>query len=39
LDGGIERTDAGFIAVNQFTVDVDDQVLVLGIELLKHEEL
>jgi len=34
----IERTDPGFVAMDQLTVDVDDQVAVPGIKFLKHEE-
>ena len=36
LDRGIERTDPGLVAVDQFTVDVNDQVFVLRIKLLLH---
>ena len=37
LDCGIERTDSGFVAMHELTVDVDDQVAVLGIKFLKHK--
>ena len=36
LDRGIERTDARLVAVDQLTVDVNDQVLVLRIKFLLH---
>ena len=32
----IERTDPGFVAMHQLTVDVDDQITVLAIKFLKH---
>src|SRR6266404_1931712 len=37
LDGGIERADASFIAMNKPVVDVDDQIAVSFVEFLQHE--
>ena len=34
----IERTDPRFVAVDELTVDINDQVLVFAIKFLKHEE-
>ena len=34
----IEWTDPGLVAMDELTIDVDDQVAVLGIKFLKHEE-
>ena len=34
----IERTDPGLVPMHELTIDVDDQVAVLGIKFLKHEE-
>ena len=34
----IEWTDPGLVAMHELTIDVDDQVAVLGIKFLKHEE-
>jgi len=39
LNRGVERADAGLVTVNQLTVDVDQQILVLRIELLEHRSL
>src|ERR1700736_4658830 len=36
LHRGIERAHSGFVAMHKLAVDVDDQVLVLGIEFLLH---
>jgi hypothetical protein len=33
----IERTNPGFVPMHQLTVNVDDQVFVLGIGFLKHK--
>jgi hypothetical protein len=33
----IERANTSLIAVNQATVDIDDQVAIAFVELLKHE--
>src|SRR5712691_6768395 len=38
LHGGIERTDPGFAALHQLTVDVYDQVAVLRVKFLQHEK-
>ena len=32
----VEGADAGLVTVDQLAVDVDEEVLVLGIELLEH---
>ena len=36
LHGGIERTDAGFIAMHELTVDIDNQVAIFLVEFLEH---
>jgi hypothetical protein len=38
LDSRIERADSGFVAMDQLPVDVDDQVAVFRVKLLKHEK-
>ena len=37
LHRGIERTDPGLVPMHELTIDVDDQVAVLGIKFLQHE--
>src|SRR5438034_10699253 len=37
LDRRIERADSSFVAMDQLTVDVNDQVLVFRITFLEHE--
>jgi hypothetical protein len=37
LDSRIERANPGFVAMDQLSVDIDDQVAVSFIEFLKHE--
>src|SRR5262245_22934991 len=36
LHGRIKRTDAGFVAVYELTVDINDQVAISLVEFLKH---
>ena len=38
LDRGIKWADARFIAVEQASVDIDDQVSISFVELLEHVE-
>jgi hypothetical protein len=38
LHRGIKRTDPGYIAMHELTVDIDDQVAILRIKLLEHEK-
>jgi hypothetical protein len=38
LHSGIKRADPGFIAMDELTVDIDDQVAILPIKLLGHEK-
>ena len=37
LHGGVERTDAGLVAVQQLAVYVDQQIAVFLIEFLEHD--
>src|SRR5690606_7369225 len=36
LDGRVERAHAGLVAVDEATVDVDEEVAVAFVELLEH---
>src|SRR6266487_869424 len=36
LDRRVERADSSFVAVDELTVNVNDQVTVLGAKFLKH---
>ena len=38
LHGGIERADAGLVAVDEPAADVDDQVAVLFVGFLEHRK-
>ena len=38
LDSRIERADPGFVAMDQLSVDIDDQVAVFRVKLLQHEK-
>src|SRR5689334_4490880 len=37
LHGRIERAYAGLIAMHELAADVDDEVAILGVELLEHD--
>ena len=37
LHGGVERTDAGLVAMDEPAVDVDDQVAIFFVKALEHD--